>query len=194
DLPRVFGDLALIKALGRNERGEVYIALRREGVDRVCVVDLLPKALSSAPGLTNGLQAQAGWLVARVHGNLVQIYDIGQADDRIFFVSEFVEGTDLATLVTRAAPQGLSAEIAVYVALEIAAAFRFIRSTEERLTGISTSRVADSASSIMVARDGTVKLRDRGSAFARVAAGLGLEGAGRASVVAPEELSGGRTG
>ena len=41
DFPRAFGALALLKQLARDERGEVFLALRPEGADRLCVVTLL---------------------------------------------------------------------------------------------------------------------------------------------------------
>src|SRR5262249_5296359 len=136
DLPRPFGAFSLLKLLARDERGEVFVGLRPERVDRFCVVNVLAPAFVERAGVTASLRAEAGWLVARVHGNLVQTYDVGQLSDRFFLVNEYVDGRDLGALMgAMAQPGGLPMEAAVYVALEVAAALGFIRSNEERVTG-----------------------------------------------------------
>src|SRR3954447_19737055 len=99
DFPRAFGILALLKPLAKNARSESFVALRPEGVDRLCVVNMLASTLVERPGTMEVLRAQAGWLVARVHGNLVQTYDVGHVADRLFLLTEYVEGRDLATLL-----------------------------------------------------------------------------------------------
>src|SRR5262245_41095044 len=90
DLPRPFGTLALLKRLARDDRGEAYVALRPEKIDRLCVANLLAPSFVRVPGVVEALGAQADWLVARVHGNLVQTYDVGKVDDRYFLVNEYV--------------------------------------------------------------------------------------------------------
>src|SRR5256885_849596 len=92
DFPRPFGILALLKPLARDARGEIYVALRPEGVDRLCVVNLLAPSLVDRPGVMDVLRAQAGWLVARVHGNLVQTYDVGHGAERLFLLPEHAAG------------------------------------------------------------------------------------------------------
>ena len=69
--PRSFGQLSLLKRLASDEGGDAYVALRADGVDRVCVANVLSKPVVSRPGVLDALRAEAGWLVARVHGNLV---------------------------------------------------------------------------------------------------------------------------
>src|SRR5947207_10600389 len=84
EFPRAFGILSLLKPLARGPRGEIFVALRPEGVDRLCVVNLLATALLERPGVVDGLRGQASWLVARVHGNLIQTYDVGHGGGRLF--------------------------------------------------------------------------------------------------------------
>src|SRR4051812_11210863 len=159
EFPRAFGILALLKRLSSGARGDIYVALRPEGVDRLCVVNLLAPTLVQRPGILDVLRAQAGWLVARVHGNLVQTYDVGHVAERLFLLNEYVEGRDLGALLGEAVKRrgGLPVEAAVYVAVEVSAALGFIRSTEERVTGIATSLAGLSASAVMVSREGTIK-------------------------------------
>src|SRR3954464_4355791 len=100
EFPRAFGILSLLKALGSDERGEIYVALRPEGIDRLCVVNLLSPKLVDRAGVMDALRAESGWLVARVHGNLVQTYDVGHVAERLFLLNEYVEGRDLAAVLT----------------------------------------------------------------------------------------------
>jgi serine/threonine protein kinase len=182
-----------LKPLARHPRGEIYVALRPEGVDRLCVVSMLAPDLVERPGVTEGLRAQAGWLVARVHGNLVQTYDVGHGAGRLFLLNEYVEGRDLAALLAESASSSmvLPVSAAVFVALEVSAAIGFIRSTEERVTGVATSLVGFSAASVIVSREGTIKVVHHGSSLAAPADTLADAEPGRVSLIAPEHLDGG---
>jgi serine/threonine protein kinase len=193
EFPRAFGILSLLKPLARHARSESFVALRPEGVDRLCVVHMLPPELVERPGVSDGLRAQASWLVARVHGNLVQTYDVGHGAGRLFLLNEYVEGRDLATLLEEAGKRSVVLPIpaAVFVALEVSAAIGFIRSTEERVTGVPTSLIGFGAASVIASREGTIKVVHHGSAVAPPAHVLAEKDVGRVSVIAPEHAEGG---
>jgi serine/threonine protein kinase len=187
--PRVFGTVVLLKPLSRDARTEVFLALRPEGADRLCVVTFLAPSLVSSAKVVEALRAQATWLVGRVHGNLVQIYDVGQSGEQLFFVSEYVEGADLGALLARTGV--LAPGIAAFAALEVGEALTFVRAQEETATGVATRVAGLSANSVMFARDGKVKLLHTGSGLAAPAddaGALAARGAGAVSLVAPEEL------
>ena len=186
--PRPFGTVVLLKPLSRDPRTEVFLALRTEGAERLCVVTFLGASLISSARVVDALRAQATWLVGRVHGNLVQIYDVGQSGEQLFFVSEYVEGADLAALLTRAGR--LAPSVATFAALEIGEALAFVRAQEESATGVRTRLGGLSASSVMFARDGKVKLLHMGSGLAAAPEDLSARGPGVVSLVAPEELHG----
>jgi serine/threonine protein kinase/Flp pilus assembly protein TadD len=186
--PRVFGNVVLLKPLSRDPRTEVFLAQRNEGADRLCVVTFLGASLVANPKAIEALRAQANWLVGRMHGNLVQIYDVGQSGDQLFFVNEYVEGVDLGATLARAGvlPPG----VATFAALEAGEALTFLRAQEEAATGIKTRVAGLSVSSLMLARDGKVKLLHMGSGLAAPSEGLIARGPGVVSLIAPEELSG----
>ncbi len=165
ELPRTFGSLSLLKSLSRNDLGETYLAVRPEGVERLCVVNLLAPAVVAAAEVVDALRAEASWLVSRVHGHLVQIYDVGQVAERLFFVSEWVEGADLARVLAAATVAGrdLPVASALSIALEFADAVEFIGGHETRATGVATSFAGLTASSVIISRDGHVKLLHHGS-------------------------------
>jgi serine/threonine-protein kinase len=181
----------LLKPLSRDPRTEVFLALRTEGADRLCVVTFLGSSLISSPRVVDALRAQATWLVGRVHGNLVQVYDVGQSGEQLFFVNEYVEGPDLSALLGRAGR--LSPSVAAFAALEIGEALAFVRAQEEAATGVRTRIAGLSASSVMFARDGKVKLLHMGSGLAAAPEDLTARGPGVVSLVSPEELHGATT-
>ncbi len=191
EFPRPFGSLVLLKALSRDDRAEVYVALRPDGVDRLCVVSVLGPALTASPLVIDALRMQAAWLVGRVHGNLVQIYDVGESGGRLYFVSELVEGIDLGGLLAARQPKGLPAAVAVYMGLELVDALAYLRNTEERVTGVTTSFLGLAASSVMVSREGSVKLLHEGSCLAPSPGALVDRDIARASLIAPENAWGG---
>jgi serine/threonine protein kinase len=164
------------------------LALRAEGADRLCVVTFLGSSVISSPRVVDALRAQATWLVGRVHGNLVQIYDVGQSGEQLFFVSEYVEGADLAALLGRTGALGVG--MAAHIALEVAEALSFLRAQEEAATGVRTQIAGLSASSVMLARDGKVKLLHPGSGLGPPTETLAARGPGAASLVPPEDLAG----
>jgi serine/threonine protein kinase len=193
EFPRAFGILSLLKPLARHARSEVFIALQPEGADRLCVVHMLSPELVDRPGVSDGLRAQASWLVARVHGNLVQTYDVGHGGGRLFLLNEYVEGRDVGMLLGEASRRGVVVPIpaAVFVALEVSAAIGFIRSTEERVTGVPTSLIGFSAASVIASREGTIKVVHHGSAVAPAVQSLAEKDVAHVSVIAPEHLAGG---
>ncbi|HXU82949.1 MAG TPA: protein kinase [Polyangia bacterium] len=182
-----------MKPLARHARSEIFVALRPEGVDRLCVVHMLAPELVDRPGVSDGLRAQASWLVVRVHGNLVQTYDVGHGGGRLFLLNEYVEGRDVGTLLHEAGRRQVVVPIpaAVFVALEVSAAIGFIRSTEERVTGVPTSLIGFSAASVIASREGTIKVVHHGSAVAPTVQSLAEKDVGRVSLIAPEHLQGG---
>jgi serine/threonine protein kinase len=189
ELPRAFGSLTLLKLLGREARGEVFLAMRAEGADRLCVVTLLAPSLTANRAVRDGLRAQANWLVGRVHGNLVQIYDVGHAGDQVFLVSEFVEGADLGATLTRAGP--FDPGLAVFAALEIGEALVFVRAHEEQATGIAACTAGLSAASVLLARGGQIKLLHHGSSLAPPADASRAPEAAVVSLLPPEHVRGG---
>jgi serine/threonine protein kinase/predicted negative regulator of RcsB-dependent stress response len=189
EFPRAFGALALLKQLAHDERTEVFLALRPEGADRLCVVTLLGSVLTAESRVVDAMRAQATWLVGRVHGNLVQIYDVGQVGSELFFVSEYVEGFDLGQLLAQggALPPG-PASVA---ALELGDAITFVRSHEAEATGVPTQLAGLSAGAVIFARDGKVKLLHQGSGLAPTPNTLAAHGPAVVSLIAPELVDGG---
>jgi serine/threonine protein kinase/predicted negative regulator of RcsB-dependent stress response len=192
-----FGSFELLRRIAGDDRSETFVAARAEGVDRFCVVTILSEPIAADPDLVARLRDQASWLVSRVHGNLVQIYDVGQAEgengvERLFFASELVEGRDLAMLLARAEELSvrIPPELAIHVVGEIALALAYVRGHEQRATGVNTSVCGLSTTSVLIGSEGSVKLVHHGSCLAPAPEDLATGHPGRLSLVAPECAAG----
>lgn len=168
-LPRAFGDFTLLARIAAGERGDVFAALRPVEIERFCALKILPEAAAGLPDFVTALRDEASRVVRRIHGNLVQVYDIGLFDSRLFFVAELVEGIDTSTLLQRLGKQGrtLPIDIAVYVAMEVAAALGYLRRLDAREPGVAgISRL--SPGSVLLSRDGEVKIAHYGRTMAAI--------------------------
>jgi serine/threonine-protein kinase len=171
-LPRAFGSFALLRAIATGQRGQVFAALRPVEIERFCALKILNEGTERQPDFVHGLRNEATRVVRRIHGNLVQIYDVGLVDQRLFFVSELLEGTDLATLQAelKRRRQPFPVDVAVFVAMEIAAALSYLRRLAARtgegepLPGGLTPR------SVLLSVDGEVKLLHYGATMAALPA------------------------
>ncbi len=114
------------------------------------------------------------------HPNVCRVFDIGEADGRVFLSMEFVEGEDLAGLIRRDGK--LPFEKAVDIARQVC-------------TGLAAAHGAGvlhrdlKPANIMVTRDGHVRLTDFGIAVAAGGKGRELR-AGTPAYMAPEQIAG----
>src|SRR5262245_19460522 len=155
-LPRAFGSFTLLKQIAHGERGDVFAALRPVEIERFCAIKMLPDEIARQPEFIPSLRNEATRVVRRIHDNLVQIYDVGLFDQRLFFVTELVEGCDLATLgrTLRERRQQFPVDVAVYVTMEIAAALSYLRRLGARAGESSPLPAGLSPRSIILSVDG----------------------------------------
>jgi serine/threonine protein kinase/tetratricopeptide (TPR) repeat protein len=167
-LPRAFGNFTLLKAIARGKRGEVFGALRPVEIERFCALKILSEETAKRADFVGALRNEATRVVRRIHGNLVQIYDIGLCDQRLFFVTELVEGVDLATLQTelRKRRQPFPVDVAVFVAMEVAAALSYLRRLSARNGEAAPLPAGLSPRAVLLSLDGEVKVLHYGTTIA----------------------------
>src|SRR5437660_11293862 len=116
------GSYMLVEMIGRGGMGEVYVA-RDDRLRRKVALKLLPQlTLQNRDGVRR-FKHEARAASAISHPNVAHIYEIGEAEGRLFIAMEFVDGTTLRELIGQkglAVGEGL--EIATQVARAIAAA------------------------------------------------------------------------
>jgi len=173
----IAGRYRLVALLGRGGMGEVYRADDLT-LDQPVALKFLPHGTDDAARLA---QLHNELRVARQvsHKNVCRLYDIGEADGRLFLTMEYVDGEDLASLLRRIGriPQDKAVDIARQLCAGVAAA-------HERGVLHRDLKPAN----VMLDGDGNVRITDFGIATA--AGQIGAEIAGTPQYMAPELLAG----
>jgi hypothetical protein len=192
--PRL-GRYELITKIGQGGMAEVQLALQRgpAGFEKLVVVKLVHETLATQKAFVDMLLDEARVAALVKHPNVVDIYDLGQADGRFFIAMEYLEGEPLLALL-RAGREGKR--------LDVMSTGRLIADTAEGLEAAHELRsmAGDplelvhhdiSLGNIVVLYTGQVKLVDFGVAKAtQTAAGNKNKVQGKFSYMAPEKLHG----
>ncbi|MEQ1631792.1 MAG: serine/threonine-protein kinase [Planctomycetota bacterium] len=94
DMPERLGDYRITGLLGRGGMGTVYLAYQEE-LEREVALKVLAPAWSSDPTMRQRFRAEARATAALHHRHIVPIYDYGEAQGRLFFAMERVDGLSL---------------------------------------------------------------------------------------------------
>ncbi|MBS1794915.1 MAG: protein kinase [Acidobacteria bacterium] len=147
------GRYRLIEKIGAGGMGEVYLA-RDPQLDRPAAIKLLLPEVAGDEERILRFRLEAKAVSALNHPNIVTIYEIGEADGRLFIAYEFVEGAMLREKIRR---RQLTVEESLAVAEQAAAALG-----AAHRAGIVHRDVKPE--NIMVRDDGYVKILDFGLA------------------------------
>ncbi len=148
-----FDRYEIIAPLGAGGMGEVYLA-RDSRLERKIAIKLLPPEFLRDPARLQRFETEAKAVSTLNHPNIITIHEIGDADDRLFITTEFVEGQTVRQMLSRGriAPQ-LTIEIAIQIASALAAAHQ---------AGIVHRDIKPE--NVMIRPDGIVKVLDFGLA------------------------------
>jgi hypothetical protein len=195
-LPPKLGRYELITRIGEGGMAEVQLALQRgpAGFEKLVVVKLVHENLASQKPFVDMLLDEARVAALVKHPNVVDIYDLGEANGRYFIAMEYLEGEPLLA-VLRAGRDGQR--------LDVLSTARLIADTAEGLDAAHELRsiAGDpielvhhdiSLGNIVVLYNGQVKLVDFGVAKATQSATARAKVQGKFGYMAPEKLRGGR--
>src|SRR5689334_15871585 len=122
--PVLYGKYQLLEQLARGGMAEVYKAKAHgvEGFEKILVIKRILPELSQNPRFVEMFINEAKIAVTLSHANIVQVFDLGQAQGSYFIAMEFVGGMDLATTLKLAqkSQKRLTPELAVYIISELA--------------------------------------------------------------------------
>ncbi len=120
---RLFPNYEVLNLLGFGGMGAVYQA-RQPALDRLVAIKLLPLEISVDAGFAERFRREARALAKLSHPNIVTVHDFGETPEgHLFFVMEFVDGSNLRQLMQRAeigTPEALQVLLSVCDALAYA--------------------------------------------------------------------------
>jgi eukaryotic-like serine/threonine-protein kinase len=176
------GRYRLERELGRGAMATVFLA-RDEELGRPVAVKLLEESAAADESLRRRFTREAQLAAGLSHPNVVQVFDVGEADGRPFIVMECVEGPTLAERLAAEGPLPPP---------EVAAIGRQVCAGLERAHAAGLVHRDLKPGNLIQGRDGTVKIADFGIAYAAEATSLTEAGTilGTASYLAPEQAEG----
>ena len=148
----VLGNYVILDKLGEGGMGQVFKARHRR-MGRIVALKILPPWASSTPAAVQRFQREVEAASKLLHPNVVTAYDADEAAGTHFLVMEFVEGTDLASLVERQGPLPVSQ--AVDYILQAARGLEYAHSQ-----GIIHRDIKPS--NLLLSNQGVVKILDLG--------------------------------
>jgi len=196
--PKTFGRYKLLRPLGEGGMSEVYTAASQgaEGFTRTFVLKRLRPELAREKEAIGQFIDEARLQAGLVHTNIVPVFDFGKIGSEYFLTMEYIIGKNLYEVATACAEKTghcLDPRFAFFFTHEMLQALSYAHNKKDakgRLLGIVHRDV--SATNVMVAATGEVKLFDFGIAKAdkrqtRTQAGTVK---GNASFMSPEQARG----
>ncbi len=92
--PLQFGSYTVLSHIGAGGMAAVYKAVD-DKTGRQVALKILPPDLADKPNLLRRFEREARTAARMHHQNLVEVYELGEANDTHFIAMEFVEGIDL---------------------------------------------------------------------------------------------------
>lgn len=192
------GRFHLIRQIARGGMATVYEAeqIGAEGFAKRMAVKLIHEQFAAYPEWRQLFIDEAKLSANLVHGNIVQIYQLGESDGRLFISMELIKGLTLRQLINahRARRLPIPGHIAAYCASRICRALDFAHHfADDRGTHLDIVHRDVSPGNVMLTWDGHVKLADFGIAKARTMVDPSAERPfllGKKHYMSPEQLLG----
>jgi serine/threonine-protein kinase len=190
DFPRRFGSYLLLKPLARGGMGALYLALSgAEETAKLCVIKTVLPHLADKEYLQR-FRDEAKVVVRLSHGNLVPVFDSGQADGEIYLAMDFVEGRDLRATWNRCAKKGIAfpIDVAVHIVKELARGLHYAHS----FGSLQLVHRDVSPPNVLLSYSGEVKVTDFGLASSTLKMEKTAPGIiyGKVSYMSPEQARG----
>jgi len=192
---QLVGDYRLDRRLAVGSTAEIWMAHHRRRPGPAVALKALLGSAARDPAFAAAFLEEAAFGSKLSHRAIVRVEVCFQFDDGLFQVMELIDGPDIRGVLARAATWGhaMPPALAAFVAHEIADALAYIHQFErERFSPVGLTHRGVSSDSIMIDRDGRVRLLDFGIARARerVAGTGGRVVTRKPRYLSPERLAG----
>jgi len=108
-MPARFGKYTLIRKLATGGMAELFLAIQKSvaGFEKLIVIKRILPSMNQDRAFIEMLLHEARIAATLSHPNIVQIFDVGQADGQYFIAMEHVHGEDLRSIVRQMKKQGV---------------------------------------------------------------------------------------
>jgi serine/threonine-protein kinase len=152
-LNKVIGGYKILDELGKGGMGVVFKA-KQLSLDRMVALKVLPTELTRHKEYVNRFLKEAKSVGKLQHPNIIQVYDIGEADGIYFYSMEFIEGESVAGLLEKT-KKPLDVNFSVRVVMQITKALAHAHRYDIIHRDVRPA-------SIMINEEGIAKLADLG--------------------------------
>ncbi len=199
DLPARFGKYQLLERIGVGGMAEIFKAKAEgpSGFEKTLVIKRILPELANNRAFIQLLVGEAKVTSLLDHPNIVQIYELGEAEGQYYIAMELVDGTDLLNLLSRCTRERLRIpiEIALHIVSEVCRGLAHAHAANDT-TGrpLNVIHRDVSPSNVLLSKTGDVKIMDFGVARAD----LGLQTPehergvlkGKLGYMSPEQVTG----
>jgi serine/threonine protein kinase/predicted negative regulator of RcsB-dependent stress response len=190
EFPRRFGQYVLLKPLARGGMGALYLALSGpQDSSKLCVIKTVLPHLADKEYLQR-FRDEAKVVVRLSHGNLVPVFDSGQAGGEIYLAMDYVDGRDLRATWNRCAKKGIAfpVDVAAHLAREMARGLYYAHNFGD----IKLVHRDVSPPNVLLSYSGEVRLTDFGLASSTLKIEKTAPGIiyGKVSYMSPEQARG----
>jgi serine/threonine protein kinase/Tol biopolymer transport system component len=112
----VIADYRIESQLGRGGQGVVYLA-EHVHLGRKVAFKVLPPELADDDGFRRRFIREARLAASLDHPNILDVYDAGEADGRLFLAVRLVRGSDLGAVISREGPLDLARTLRIVEAV-----------------------------------------------------------------------------
>jgi len=100
-LPRRFGKYTLLRVLAKGGMAELFLAIQKSvaGFEKLIVIKRILPSMNQDKAFIDMLLHEARIAATLSHPNIVQIFDVGQAEGLYFIAMEHVHGEDIRSVV-----------------------------------------------------------------------------------------------
>lgn len=108
-MPARFGKYTLIRRLAKGGMAELFLALQKSvaGFEKLLVIKRILPSMNQDRAFIEMLLHEARIAATLSHPNIVQIFDVGQAEGQYFIAMEHVHGEDLRSIVRQMKKEGV---------------------------------------------------------------------------------------
>ncbi len=169
-LPKRFGKYTLLRTLAKGGMAELFLAIQKSvaGFEKLIVIKRILPSMNQDQAFIEMLLHEARIAATLSHPNIVQIFDVGQAEGLYFIAMEHVHGEDIRSIVRQMKVKGVPEfplEHAIAIALGMCAGLAYAHDKRD-LDGSDLNIVHRDISpqNVVLTFSGDVKIVDFGIA------------------------------